>query len=197
MTQLLYHGHGSLALSTNKQWVVEIDPYAGNDYLWEANLILVSHHHHDHDRVDLIKHQKDCSVIDPAILHPDGKYLSMDFGEVTVQAVPAYNAHHPRDFGMGFVLMMDGLKIYLSGDTSYVEEMARLKELQLDYAFLCCDGIYNMDLSEAAKCRQIIGAKHTFVYHTSPEKLFASEKIPEFTASGFEYVLPGEVITLK
>ena len=49
MTQLLYHGHGSLALSTNKQWVVEIDPYAGNDYLWEANLILVSHHHHDHD----------------------------------------------------------------------------------------------------------------------------------------------------
>lgn len=197
MIQLLYHGHASLALSDQKQHTIEIDPYAGNDYIWDADLILITHHHHDHDRVELVKHKKNCQVVDPAVLHPDGKYLSMSFEGIDIQAVPACNAHHSIDIGMGLIIVMDGLKIYISGDTSWIPEMEKLSEEKIDYAFLCCDGIYNMGLTEAVKCRQAVGAKHTFVYHTSPQKLFDTDKIPEYTQAGFEYVLPGQVIELK
>lgn len=196
MTQLLYHGHGSLALSSNHHRIIEIDPYAGKDYIWDADLILVSHHHYDHDKVDLVKHKKDCQVVDPTILHANGEYLSTKLDDILIQAVPAANDHHARDIGMGFIIQIDGIKIYISGDTSWLPEMKSWKEQKIDYAFLCCDGIYNMDLDEATQCKNEIGAKHTFVYHTSPEKLFDVDKIPAFVAAGFEYVLPGEMIEL-
>jgi L-ascorbate metabolism protein UlaG (beta-lactamase superfamily) len=43
---------------------------------------------------------------------------------------------------------------------------------KLDYALLCCDGIYNMGPEEAATCAEIIGAKHNIPIHMKPGALF-------------------------
>jgi len=45
-----------------------------------------------------------------------------------------------------------------------------IADKKLDYALLCCDGIFNMDVAEASKCAKAIGAKHTIHYHMEPVK---------------------------
>ena len=53
----------------------------------------------------------------------------------------------------------------MTGDTSTTEQMPGLAEKHIDYAFFCCDGVFNMDLDEAAKCAEEVGAKHNVPYH--------------------------------
>ncbi len=43
--------------------------------------------------------------------------------------------------------------------------MAALSEKHIDYAFYCCDGIFNMDLVEAAECAALVGARYDVPYH--------------------------------
>ena len=53
MATLLYQGHGSLRLTTDSGRVIYIDPFAGEGYDAPADLILVTHQHHDHNCTDL------------------------------------------------------------------------------------------------------------------------------------------------
>ena len=63
MAKLLYQGHGSLRLTSNSGTVVYIDPYAGEGYDKPADLILVTHQHHDHNQIDLPDHAGGCEII--------------------------------------------------------------------------------------------------------------------------------------
>ncbi len=62
---------------------------------------------------------------------------SITIGEVTVRAVPAYNTNkpnHPREAGhVGYVVEMDGRRVYHAGDTDLIPEMA---EIGCDVAIL-------------------------------------------------------------
>ena len=53
MAELLYQGHGSLRFQTNKGTVIYLDPYAGEGYNLPADLVLVTHGHHDHNVITL------------------------------------------------------------------------------------------------------------------------------------------------
>lgn len=50
-----------------------------------------------------------------------------------------------------------------------VKQMPELSEKHIDYAFYCCDGIFNMDLDEAAECAALVGAKNNVPYHMLAE----------------------------
>ena len=70
-----------------------------------------------------------------------------------------------------------------AGDTSRTEQMAGLAERKIDYAFFCCDGVYNMDLPEAAECAKLVGAKHDIPYHViaaKDGKYFDRERAEQF-----------------
>ena len=75
------------------------------------------------------------------------------------EAVEAYNGHHPKGFGVGYLLRFDGILVYVSGDTSRTDEMAQMAKLGIDYAFLPIDGIYNMGPAEMMRCAELIDAK--------------------------------------
>ena len=45
MAKLLYQGHGSFRLVSEKGTVVYVDPYVGEGYDTEADLVLVTHEH--------------------------------------------------------------------------------------------------------------------------------------------------------
>lgn len=67
---------------------------------------------------------------------------------------------------VGYVLTFsNGKSVYVSGDTSTTQQMPEMSEMQIDYAFYCCDGEFNMGLDEAALCAQIVDAKHNIPYH--------------------------------
>ena len=74
--------------------------------------------------------------------------------------------------------------------------MESFAERKLDYALLPLDGFYNMDLTEAAECARLIGAKVNIPVHMKPGELFDRERAEAFDAPGRRVVAPGEEIEL-
>ena len=97
---------------------------------------------------------------------------------------------------MGFIITIDGVKIYAGGDTSKTTQMETFADMNLDYALLCGDGFYNMGLEEAAECARLIGAKHNIIIHVKPKALFDRELAEKWEAPNKLIIEPNEEITL-
>ncbi len=195
-TKLYYQGHGSYRLTGEGNKVIYVDPYAGDGYDIPADIILVTHQHMDHNQVDKITRKPSCALITEKEALEGGKYNSFDINGVRVEAVSAYNQNHDPSQCVGYIITLDGLKIYAAGDTSKTAEMAALKARELDYALLCGDGFYNMDLDEAAECAELIGAKHNIPIHLKPGELFDRERAEMFKGPNRLIVAAGEEIVL-
>lgn len=197
MAELLYQGHGSCRLITDDNVIVYIDPYAGDGYDVEADIILVTHQHADHNNVDKVPKKRRCNIIKNNDAYNGGKYMHFILNGIKIQAVQAYNKNHDKSNCVGYVVETDGLKIYFAGDTSKTDEMYNLGMSGIDYALLPVDGIYNMGLDEAAECAEIINAKHTIPYHMVPGKLFSAAIAEKFKGKNKLIVRDGETIKLK
>ena len=197
MPKLYYQGHGSYRLTTDGGAVIYVDPYAGNGYGVPADLILVTHEHGDHNQIQLVTKKPGCRVITEREALEGGAYRSVYCCGVSVEAVPAYNRNHDRGECVGYVVTLDGVRVYCAGDTSETAEMATLLPgMKLDYALLPIDGVYNMGPDEAARCAQLIGAKHNIPIHMKPGALFDRACAEAFCAPNRLIVEPGEEIAL-
>lgn len=196
MNSIYYQGHASLRLTTDQGHVVYIDPYAGDGYDQKADLILISHQHYDHNQIDLPAKKDDCIIWQNFDLLKDGIYQIKTFHEISVEGVPAYNNNHAKNECVGFIIAFNSLTIYIAGDTSTTDMMKSFKALHFDYAFLPCDGIYNMDITEAIQCANVIQAKRVIPYHTSPKSLFDLNRAKKFTADNTVILRPGETLNL-
>ncbi len=199
MNKILYQGHGSLRITTSGGKVIYIDPYAGDGYDPAADLILITHAHSDHTNTAKIRSRNPgCRIITWKEALEGGKHNTFDLGFVTVKAVEAgYNRNHNVKDCVGYILTLpDGVTVYASGDTSKTEQMPALSQENIDYAFFCCDGIYNMDLDEASQCASLVGAKHSIPYHMAPGMLFDKSRAEKFSAPGRMIIADGEEFEL-
>lgn len=197
---LLYQGHASLRITTAVGKVIYIDPYAGEGYDAAADLILITHAHGDHDNPDMIKNRNaGCRVITWKEALAENKHQTFDLGYIIAEAVEAgYNRNHSVEKCVGFILTLPGgITVYVSGDTSKTEQMPLLAKRNLDYAFYCCDGIFNMNIAEASECASLVGAKHSIPYHMAPGRLFKRSRAEKFSAPGRIILEPGDEIELK
>ena len=193
---LLYQGHGSVMIETADGTVIYVDPYAGEGYGKQADLILITHEHRDHNNVDLVKKTDKTIILRSKDMLIDGKYQTKKIGNITIEAVPAYNKNHKKEECVGYILTLDGKTVYLAGDTSTTDAMPGLADRHLDYAFLPMDGKYNMGPEEATECANMIKAKHTVPYHMAPGKLFDEETAKKLKVDSLLIVSAGTRIEL-
>ena len=197
MAKLLYQGHGSFRLRGADGTVVFIDPYVGTGYDLPADIILVTHQHDDHNQIRLITQKPGCTVISNYEALDGGKHNTFTVKGVGIEAVMAQNKNHPPDQCVGYIVTIDGVKVYFSGDTSKTPQMAEFAAKKLDYALLSCDGFYNMGLKEAAEAAALIGAKHNVPVHLKPGALFDRELAERFEGPGRLIIEDGEEIELS
>jgi len=201
--KLLYMGHASMRITTAEDKVIYIDPFVGDGYGPAADLILVTHDHYDHTALDKIGNRSgDCEIITWKEALEGGTHQSFDLGYAKVESVEAgYNKNHDVSKCVGYIITLsDGVKVYVSGDTSTTEQMPGLADRNIDYAFFCCDGIYNMDLEEASACADLVKAKHNIPYHMTAADsgvFFDRARAEAFQADGRIIIGEGEEIELQ
>jgi len=196
-TKLYYQGHGSLRLTAADGRVIYIDPYAGDGYDKPADIILVTHQHDDHNQIGLITQKPFCRIITNAQALEGGKHNTFTVGDITIEAVEACNKNHDPQLCVGYIVAVDGIKIYFPGDTSKTKAMESFAAKKIDYAMFPCDGFYNMDLDEAAECAKLIGARVNIPIHLKPGALFDRERAEAFNDPNKLIVAAGEEIVLE
>jgi len=197
MPKLYYQGHGSYRLTSGEGRVIYVDPHAGDGYGPHADVILVTHQHSDHNQIQKCVRKRGCRVITNEEALAGGRHNRFDVDGISIQAVEANNRMHSPEKCVGYIITLDGVKIYASGDTSKTGQMKTFSELELDYALLCGDGIFNMGLKEAAECARLIGSKHNIIIHLNPAALFDRKKAQAWDAPNKLILEPGQEITLE
>jgi len=167
-------GHDGFLIKAEGKAIV-IDPFQIQECEL-ADVILVSHEHYDHcSPADVKKIQKDSTIIvteadsakklsgDVKTMKPGDK---ITVSGIPIEAVPAYNtnkAFHPKENGwLGFILTVDGVRIYHAGDTDDIPEMA---SFQVDIALLPVSGTYVMTAEEAVEATKKIKPKVVIPMH--------------------------------
>ena len=180
--------HGSLAISYDGL-SIQVDPVAehgkSTDYAKEfpkADVILVTHEHGDHledatiatltgENTVLLLNQTSRDRIGRGEAIGNGETRTLCDGKIQLEAVPAYNTtpgrenFHPKGNGNGYVLTIDGLRIYIAGDTEDVPEMADLKDI--DVAFLPVNQPYTMTVEQCVAAAKTFQPKVLIPYHFS------------------------------
>jgi len=177
--------HASIRIEYEGRQIL-IDPVTrlGNrsiDYstMPKADYLFVTHEHGDHfDRealkllskegTKLITNQRCAEMLGYGQATKNGEEVRID-PDFLVQVVPAYNItegrtqFHPKGRDNGYILTLDGLRIYIAGDTEDIPEMAAIKDI--DIAFLPCNQPYTMTPAQLVNAAKVIRPKVLFPYH--------------------------------
>lgn len=162
---IFWLGHASFRLKGEK--IIYIDPWKLDASAESADVILVTHNHGDHfSPADIAKISRaDTIVVAPPVVAEkmSGKPIVVKPGDqitaagIAIEVVPAYNTNkpnHPRSAGhVGYIVTLNGKRIYHAGDTDLMPEMATLRA---DIALLPVSGKYVMNAAEAAEAANAI-----------------------------------------
>lgn len=197
MAKLLYQGHASFRLTTASGKVIYIDPFAGEGYDKPADLVLITHEHFDHNAIDKVPLTSRTVQIRSKDATNGVDYYDFDYCDCHIQAVPAYNSHHDRKECVGYLVDVDGLKLYFAGDTATTDYMKEMADLYIDYAFLPIDGFYTMSPEEATECAKLIAPKHMVPIHSNPAMLQDMKQTMKVTYERAMLMRPGMELPLE
>jgi len=166
----------------NAVGIIYFDPYEVPGKPHDADYILVTHDHYDHfSPEDIAKLAKpDTVMIVPEKMADKaagmkgtvgcietvapGEHRTID--RLELETVPAYNnikPFHPKKNGwVGYILILDGKRIYVAGDTDMTKEN---KAVQCDIALVPIGGTYTMDAKKAAELINTIGPEVAIPTH--------------------------------
>lgn len=160
--------------------VIRFDPFRIPGEPHDADIIFITHAHYDHfSPEDIRKVSKPGTVLaapnsmekelakqgltNTVLLSPGETSKVL---EIPVEAIAAYNIlkpFHPRSAGgLGYVITVDGLRIYAAGDTDAVREA---KAVRCDVALVPVGGTFTMNAKEAAALINVMQPKIAVPIH--------------------------------
>lgn len=166
-------GHDAVRIDA-AEGVIYIDPWKLGDRPKKADLVLITHDHGDHcspaDVKAVMQAGTEIVTVAAAAKKLQGLPVrtvapgdAVTVKGVPVEAVPAYNVnkfrspgvpYHPKESGyVGFVITVEGVRIYHAGDTDVIPEM---KGIRADIALVPVSGKYVMTVEEAVEAVEII-----------------------------------------
>ncbi len=185
MVNIFPISHASFVMTT-PGLVIYNDP-VGEAAQYEGHpapdLILITHEHGDHysaETLAALVGENTQLVTNPAVydMLPDdlkskatsiGNGESTDVGDIGIEAIPAYNTtegrldFHPEGRDNGYVLTVDGRRIYIAGDTEDIPEMRALEDIYI--AFVPMNLPFTMDAEQAASAVAEFGPEFVYPYH--------------------------------
>lgn len=167
-------GHASIRIDGVK--TIYIDPWKLKRDEPPADIILITHSHHDHcskNDVDMIRREgtvilapPDCRDALPPGFHPVAPGMEEAVDGIIIKAVPAYNigkSFHPRaNDWVGYIIEMGGERIYFAGDTDLIPEM---EDITADVLIVPVGGTYTMTSDEAAEASRVINPRLAIPIH--------------------------------
>ncbi|NJE85125.1 metal-dependent hydrolase [Thermococcus sp. CX2] len=224
MVKVRFLGHAAFEIVGSKR--ILIDPFlTGNPAAavkpeeLEADLVLVTHAHGDHigDAV-LIAQRTGAKIV---AMYDIATYLmennkgittiGMNYGPteidgVKIVQVPAWHSSSDGKYSIGnacgYIIELDGVKIYHAGDTFVFRDMELLAELYgpIDLALLPIGGHFTMGPREAAKAVEFLKPKKVVPmhYNTWPPIAKDPEEFKRLVGDKAEVVIlkPGESLEL-
>jgi L-ascorbate metabolism protein UlaG (beta-lactamase superfamily) len=193
--QLTWLGHACVLLEGSKK--ILIDPFVEGRSVLDTNpdLVAVTHGHDDHvgETVALAKKTIAISEIAKYLKSRGLPVEGMNIGgTITIDGVsftmtPAVHSSWIEEAGTGrcggtaagFVIGMDGIKVYHAGDTGLFSDMKLIGDLyHPDVALLPIGGRYTMGTSEAMMAARFIGAKMVIPIHYNTWDKIAADPQP-------------------
>lgn len=195
--QIVIHpvSHASFVMEA-PEGVIYNDPVGGAGLYADfpaPDLVLVTHEHGDHYDADTlagIVGEETKLLVNPRVgemLSDELKAKATIIGNgdevemigVPIAAIPAYNLteerlkYHPKGRDNGYVLTIDGLRIYIAGDTEDIPEMRALTDIHI--AFVPMNLPYTMEVEKAADAVAAFKPTYCYPYHyrDSDPELFA------------------------
>ena len=178
--------HASFILEAGTD-VIYIDPTGGaNAYIGQKRptAIFITDIHGDHLNISTLEELKieDITLVaPPAVLDKIPSNVASNTFEainnvnyklpsgLEFSTIPMYNLRnealkfHPKGRGNGYILKLEGERIYISGDTEDIPEMRTLNAI--DKAFICMNLPYTMTVESAADAVIEFGPKEVYPYH--------------------------------
>ncbi|RPI40586.1 MAG: metal-dependent hydrolase [Methanoregulaceae archaeon] len=180
--QLTWLGHSCVLLTGSRK--ILIDPFieGGSVAGTEVDIVAITHGHDDHMGEAVALNKKTVAITEIA------KYLrkkgiaaegmniggTMSVDGVSFTMTPAFHSSSIEEAGpgfsggtaAGFVIGMDGVRVYHAGDTGLFSDMKLIGELyHPDVALLPIGGRFTMGVAEAMMAANFIGAKTVIPIH--------------------------------
>lgn len=157
-------GHDGFVFKNDK--IIYTDPFKLSSGVDKADIILITHEHYDHCSIADIKKIVKPETIIVTVPDCQSKLSGLEIANITlvrpgnkvnvkgtlIEAVPAYNTNkkfHPKENEwVGFIMTINGTRVYHAGDTDFIPEMKNLQDIGI--ALVPVSGSYVMTAEEAA-----------------------------------------------
>lgn len=161
---------------------IYVDPFKMKEEPHDADYVLITHPHYDHFSIEDIRKVicRDTIMVVPEKMEDDARELEREVRSIEtvspgvyreidgleLEAVPAYNTvkpFHPRRAEwVGYILRLEGKRIYIAGDTGATKEA---RKVRCDIAMVPVGGTYTMDTKRAAELINSIRPEYVIPTH--------------------------------
>jgi len=175
--EIKWLGHAGFLIKNSK--VIYIDPYNIKEQQDKADIVLITHGHYDHcSYADIEKVVKEGTKIFvtadaqskvarfniPIKIEVVQPGREIELGEIKIETFSSYNidkSFHPKEESwVGYLIKINGVVIYHSGDSDVIPEMQKLTGYKQPgkkfVALLPVGGRYTMSAEEAVEAAKII-----------------------------------------